>query len=492
MENIAFNNDKYIKIQSEKIEERIKQFDKLYLEFGGKLFDDGHASRVLPGFLPDSKLQMLKKLKDITEIVIVINANDIESNKIRSDLDIGYDSEVLRLKSVFEDLGFFVNSVVITQFDNQPQAIKYANYLNSLNIKNYKTYDIKGYPNNIAHIISKDGFGKNDYIETTRDLVVLTGPGPGSGKLATCLSQMYLENERGINAGYAKFETFPVWNLPLKHPVNIAYEAATADLNDVNMIDPYHLEAYGKTTVNYNRDVEAFPILRQMFERISGHSPYKSPTDMGVNMVGFCIEDEEKTIRACKDEIIRRYYNALVDYKLAKTDFKPVEKIEFLMSSLNLKASDRIVAIAARNKKKQKHVESFAIKISDNKIVTGKKSSLMSAPAACILNALKIIAGINDDIPLISPHILEPVLKLKEDILKEKDESLSVNEVLIALSISATTNPVTHLAMEKLHDLKNLDAHSTYILEEGDKKALLKMHFNLTQDPLLSKDYICL
>lgn len=490
MENKAFNNDKYIEIQSEKIEERIKEFDKLYLEFGGKLFDDAHASRVLPGFLPDSKLKMLKKLKDITEIVIVINANDIESNKIRSDLDIGYDSEVLRLKSAFEDLGFFVNSVVITQFDNQPQAIKYAKYLDSLNIKNYKTYDIEGYPNNIPNIISKDGFGKNDYIETTRDLVVLTGPGPGSGKLATCLSQMYLENERGINAGYAKFETFPVWNLPLKHPVNIAYEAATADLNDVNMIDPYHLEAYGKTTVNYNRDVEAFPILKQMFERITGSCPYKSPTDMGVNMVGFCIEDEEKTIKACKDEIIRRYYNALVDFKLAKTDFKPVEKIELLMSGLNLEASDREVAIKARDKQKESHAESFAIKLTSGEIVTGKKSSLMAAPAACILNALKKIAGINDDIPLISPHILEPVLKLKEDIFKEKDESLSVNDVLIALSISATTNPVTHLAMEKLSYLKNLDCHSTSILDESDKKTLLKMHFNLTQDPVLSQDYI--
>ncbi|WP_276877166.1 DUF1846 domain-containing protein [Anaerococcus hydrogenalis] len=486
----AFNNDKYIKIQSEKIEERIREFDKLYLEFGGKLFDDAHASRVLPGFLPDSKLQMLKKLKDITEIVIVINANDIESNKIRSDLDIGYDSEVLRLKTSFEDLGFFVNSIVITQFDNQPSAIKYGKYLDSLNIKNYKTYDIEGYPNNIPNILSKNGFGKNDYIETQRDLVVITGPGPGSGKLATCLSQMYLENERGINAGYAKFETFPVWNLPLKHPVNIAYEAATADLNDVNMIDPYHLEAYGKTTVNYNRDVEAFPILKQMFEKISGSSPYKSPTDMGVNMVGFCIDDEEETIRACKNEIIRRYYNALVDFKLAKTDYKAVEKIELLMSSLNLEASDRKVSIVAREKQKEKNAEIFFFFFSDGKIVTGKKSKLMSSPAACILNALKEISGINDDIPLISPHILEPVLKLKEEILKERDESLSVNDVLIALSISATTNPVTHHALKNLNKLNGLDAHSTIILDESDKKTLLKMHFNFTQDPILDQAYL--
>lgn len=486
----AFNNDKYIKIQSEKIEERIKEFDKLYLEFGGKLFDDSHASRVLPGFLPDSKLQMLKKLKDITEIVIVINANDIESNKIRSDLDIGYDSEVLRLKSSFEDLGFFVNSIVITQFDNQPSAIKYGKYLDGLNIKNYKTYDIEGYPNNIPNIISKNGFGKNDYIETQRDLVVITGPGPGSGKLATCLSQMYLENERGINAGYAKFETFPVWNLPLKHPVNIAYEAATADLNDVNMIDPYHLEAYGKTTVNYNRDVEAFPILKQMFEKISGSCPYKSPTDMGVNMVGFCIDDEEETIRACKNEIIRRYYNSLVDFKLAKSDYKAVEKIELLMSSLNIEASDRKVSMIAREKQKEKNAEIFAIELSDGKIVTGKKSKLMSSPAACILNALKEISGINDDIPLISPHILEPVLKLKEEILKERDESLSVNDVLIALSISATTNPVTHHALKNLNKLKGLDAHSTIILDESDKKTLLKMHFNFTQDPILDQAYL--
>lgn len=325
-------------------------------------------------FLPDSKLQMLKKLKDITEIVIVINANDIESNKIRSDLDIGYDTEVLRLKT-FEDLGFFVNSIVITQFDNQPSAIKYGKYLDSLNIKNYKTYDIEGYPNNIPHIISKDGFGKNDYIQTSRDLVVITGPGPGSGKLATCLSQMYLENERGINAGYAKFETFPVWNLPLKHPVNIAYEAATADLNDVNMIDPYHLEAYGKTTVNYNRDVEAFPILKQMFEKISGVCPYKSPTDMGVNMVGFCIDDEKETIKACENEIIRRYYNALVDFKLAKSDFKPVEKIEILMSGLNLESSDRIVAIKAREKQKEKIQKFLQLSLVAEKLLQAKNQN---------------------------------------------------------------------------------------------------------------------
>lgn len=321
-------------------------------------------------------------------------------------------------------------------------------------------------------------------------MVVITGPGPGSGKLATCLSQMYLENERGINAGYAKFETFPVWNLPLKHPVNIAYEAATADLNDVNMIDPYHLEAYGKTTVNYNRDVEAFPILKQMFEKISGSCPYKSPTDMGVNMVGFCIDDEKETIKACENEIIRRYYNALVDFKLAKSDFKPVEKIEILMSGLNLESSDRIVAIKAREKQKEKNSEIFAIELDCGKIVTGKKSKLMSSPAACILNALKEISGINDEIPLISPHILEPVLKLKEDILKQKEESLSVDDVLIALSISATTNPVSHLALENLNKLKGLDAHSTIILNDSDKKTLLKMHFNFTQDPVLSQGYL--
>ena len=321
-------------------------------------------------------------------------------------------------------------------------------------------------------------------------MVVITGPGPGSGKLATCLSQMYLENERGINAGYAKFETFPVWNLPLKHPVNIAYEAATADLNDVNMIDPYHLEAYGKTTVNYNRDVEAFPILKQMFEKISGVCPYKSPTDMGVNMVGFCIDDEKETIKACENEIIRRYYNALVDFKLAKSDFKPVEKIEILMSGLNLESSDRIVAIKAREKQKEKNSEIFAIELGGGKIVTGKKSKLMSSPAACILNALKEISGINDEIPLISPHILEPVLKIKEDILKQKEESLSVDDVLIALSISATTNPVSHLALENLNKLKGLDAHSTIILNDSDKKTLLKMHFNFTQDPVLSQGYL--
>ena len=391
----GFDNDKYLQMQSEHIRERIAQFDnKLYLEFGGKLFDDYHASRVLPGFQPDSKLQMLLQLKDQAEIVIVINAADIEKNKVRSDLGITYDLDVLRLIDAFRGYGLYVGSVCLTRFAGQPSAIAYQKKLESLGMKVYRHYSIPGYPSNIPFIVSDEGYGKNDYIETTRSLVVVTAPGPGSGKMATCLSQLYHEHKRGIRAGYAKFETFPVWNLLLKHPVNIAYEAATADLNDVNMIDPYHLEAYGKTTVNYNRDVEAFPILKQMFEKISGVCPYKSPTDMGVNMVGFCIDDEKETIKACENEIIRRYYNALVDFKLAKSDFKPVEKIEILMSGLNLESSDRIVAIKAREKQKEKNSEIFAIELDCGKIVTGKKSKLMSSPAACILNALKEISGI--------------------------------------------------------------------------------------------------
>ena len=490
MRKIAFDNDKYIRLQSEKIIERISHFDKLYLEFGGKLFDDAHASRVLPGFLPDSKLLMLDRLKDKAEIIITINANDIENNKVRGDSDISYDTESIRLKQAFEKKGFFVNSIIITQFAYQDKAIRFEKYLDNLNISHYRTYNINGYPNDIDYILSEEGFGKNDYIKTTRPLVVVTGPGPGSGKMATCLSQMYLDHSNNQRSSYSKFETFPLWNLPLMHPVNMAYEAATANLNDVNMIDPYHLEAYGKLAVNYNRDVEAFPVLKKMLEKIMGDAPYKSPTDMGVNMVGFCIVDDQAAIEASKDEIIRRYYNALIDYRLAKGTYQSVEKIQTLMSNLDIKADDRKVAIKARQKEELTKKEAFAIELQDGRIITGKKSNLFSAPAACILNALKEISGINDEIPLISPHILEPVLKLKEDILKQKEESLSVDDVLIALSISATTNPVSHLALENLNKLKGLDAHSTIILNDSDKKTLLKMHFNFTQDPVLSQGYL--
>ena len=481
----AFDNDKYIKLQSEKIEERISHFDKLYMEFGGKLFDDSHASRVLPGFLPDSKLRMLYNLKDLCEIIITINANDIENNKIRGDNETSYDAETIRLKEAFEDYGFLVNGIIITQFDNQPKAVKYQKYLDNLGIASYKTYDIQGYPNNIDHIISKDGFGKNERVKTTRPLVVITGPGPGSGKMATCLSQMYLDHEAGINAGYAKFETFPIWNLALKHPVNMAYEAATANLDDVNMIDPYHLDAYGELAVNYNRDVEAFPILKKMFEKIMGSCPYKSPTDMGVNMVGFCIEDEEEAKRASKEEIIRRYYNTLVDFRYAKESYHAVEKIEMLMSQLEISPEYRTVAVKAREKAKMTGREAFAIRLESGEIITGKKSDLLSAPSAAILNALKKLGKLDDDLLLISPHIIEPVSNLKTKSLGGKETSLSANEMLIALSISGTTNPLSHMAIEQIGKLKGLDAHSTVLLEDSQRSMLRKLGINFTQDAYL-------
>ncbi|WP_416335103.1 DUF1846 domain-containing protein [Anaerococcus sp. DFU013_CI05] len=488
MKKIAYDNDKYIKLQSEKILERISHFDKLYLEFGGKLFDDGHASRVLPGFLPDSKLRMLESIKDKAEIIITINANDIENNKIRGDNDISYDTESIRLKQAFEQKGFLVNSIVITQFTHQDKAIKFEKYLDNLSIKHYRTYNINGYPNDIDHILSEEGFGKNDYVETTRPLVVVTGPGPGSGKMATCLSQMYLDHERGQRSSYAKFETFPIWNLGLMHPINMAYEAATANLNDINMIDPYHLEAYGTLAVNYNRDVEAFSVLKRMLEKIMGQAPYKSPTDMGVNMVGFCIVDEEAAIEASKEEIIRRYYNALVDYRFAKESYSSIEKIQTLMSNLDIKAEDREVAIAAREKKQSTGKESFAIQMNDGQIITGKKSNLFSAPAAAILNTLKKLGKIDDEILLLSPHIIEPVSNLKTASLGEVEPSLSINEMLIALAISATTNPLTHMAMEEIKNLKNLDAHSTVILNDSEKSELRKLGFNFTQDAVFGDD----
>ncbi|MDU2558561.1 MAG: DUF1846 domain-containing protein [Anaerococcus prevotii] len=484
----AFDNDKYIKLQSEKIEERISHFDKLYMEFGGKLFDDSHASRVLPGFLPDSKLRMLYNLKDVCEIIITINANDIENNKIRGDNETSYDAETIRLKEAFEDYGFLVNGIIITQFDNQPKAVKYQKYLDNLGIASYKTYDIQGYPNNIDHIISKDGFGRNERVKTTRPLVVITGPGPGSGKMATCLSQMYLDHEARINAGYAKFETFPIWNLALKHPVNMAYEAATANLDDVNMIDPYHLDAYGELAVNYNRDVEAFPILKKMFEKIMGSCPYKSPTDMGVNMVGFCIEDEEEVKRASKEEIIRRYYNTLVDFRYAKESYHAVEKIEMLMSQLEISPEDRTVAVKAREKAKKTGREAFAIRLETGEIITGKKSDLLSAPSAAILNALKKLGKLDDELLLISPHIIEPVSKLKTKSLGGKETSLSANEMLIALSISGTTNPLSHMAIEQIEKLNGLDAHSTVLLEDSQRSMLRKLGINFTQDAYLGND----
>ncbi|MCA2095747.1 DUF1846 domain-containing protein [Anaerococcus degeneri] len=488
MVKLAFDNNKYINEQSAKIVERISHFDKLYLEFGGKLFDDAHASRVLPGFLPDSKLRMLLNIKEKTEIIITINAKDIEKTKIRGDNGISYDTEAIRLKSALEDFGFLVSAIVITQFDYQEKVLKYCQYLDNLGIKNYKTYDIEGYPNKLEKIISDQGFGKNDHVKTTRPLVVVTGPGPGSGKMATCLSQMYLDHENGVNAGYAKFETFPIWNLPLKHPVNMAYEAATADLDDVNMIDPYHLEAYGKSAVSYNRDVEAFPILKKMFEKIMGKSPYMSPTDMGVNMSGFCIVDDKAAADASKAEIIRRYYNTLVDYRMAKESFHTLEKIQMLMSQLEISPDDRLVALAARERAKSSGTEAFAIETQDGEIITGKKSDLLSAPAACILNVLKKFGKLDEEILLISPHIIEPVSDLKTKDLGGNETSLSVNEMLIALSISATTNPLTHMAIKQLGKLKSLDAHSTVILNDSQKSMLRKLGLNFTQDPEFSEE----
>lgn len=478
---IGFDNDRYLKIQSEHIKERINQFgDKLYLEFGGKLFDDYHASRVLPGFAPDSKLQMLMQLADVAEIVIVISAADIEKNKVRGDLGITYDVDVVRLIGEFEKKGLYVGSVVITQFAGQSGAVQFREKLEKRGIKVYQHYKIEGYPANIPLIVSENGFGKNDYIETARPLVVITAPGPGSGKMATCLSQLYHENIRGTKAGYAKFETFPIWNLPLKHPVNLAYEAATADLNDINMIDPFHLEAYGETTVNYNRDVEIFPVLNAMFEKILGTSPYKSPTDMGVNMAGYCIMNDEAARRASSDEIIRRYYKAKVDYKKGHTTEDTISKIEIIMSQANIQPDERSVVKPALEKSEETDAPAVAIELPDGRIVTGKTTSLLGASSAALLNALKELGNINDEIPLISPNIIEPIQKLKVNSLGNHNPRLHTDEILIALSISATTNPVSHLALQQLDKLKDCEAHSTVILSQVDANTFRKLNVNLT------------
>lgn len=481
MRKIGFSNEKYIELQSKHIKERIKQFDnKLYLEFGGKLFDDHHASRVLPGFEPDSKLKMLLELKQDAEIIIVINANDIENNKMRGDLGITYDLEVLRLIDAFQNIGLYVGSVTITRFENQVHAIAFQKKLENLGIKVFRHYPIAGYPNDIEKIVSEEGFGINDYIETTKPLVVVTAPGPGSGKMATCLSQLYHEYTHGIKAGYAKFETFPIWNIPLKHPVNLAYEAATADLNDVNMIDPFHLEAYGETTVNYNRDVEIFPVLNAMFEKILGTSPYKSPTDMGVNMVGYCIVDDEAAKEASNCEIIRRYYKAKVDYKKGYTDENTIRKIEIIMSQADITDKDRKCVQPAIEKAEETGAPAVAIELPDGRIVTGKTTSLLGASSAALLNALKALGNINDEIPLISPSIIEPIQKLKVNSLGNHNPRLHTDEILIALSISATMNPISHLALQQLDKLKDCEAHSTVILSQVDANTFRKLKINLT------------
>ncbi len=482
----GFDNEKYLKIQSEHIKERISQFgDKLYLEFGGKLFDDYHASRVLPGFEPDSKLKMLMQLSEYAEIVIVISANDIEKNKMRGDLGITYDMDVLRLKSEFEKRGLMVASVVITQFKGQEAAKAFRAKLKKLHVKTYYHYEINGYPSNVALIDSDDGYGKNDYIETTRPLVVITAPGPGSGKMATCLSQLYHENKRGIKAGYAKFETFPIWNLPLKHPVNLAYEAATADLNDVNMIDPYHLQAYGETTTNYNRDIEIFPVLKAIFEGIYGENPYKSPTDMGVNMVGNCIIDDEVCCQASKQEIIRRYYASLNKFVLGDTDENEIFKLELLMKQAGISTDDRKVTIAAKAKAAETGVISAAIELQDGTIITSKTTSLLGTSAALILNAVKYLGNIPHEVKLIPSSTIEPIQNMKVAYLKGNNPRLHTDEVLITLAMLSLTDENCQKAIEQLPKLDGCQVHTTVMLSEVDKKIFKKLGVDVTMEPVL-------
>lgn len=480
----GFDNDKYLNLQSQKILERIDSFGgKLYLEFGGKLFDDYHASRVLPGFQPDSKVKMLLKLKDKVEIVISISADDIERSKRRGDLGITYDQEVMRLIDAFRGIGLYVGSVVITRYRAQVSTDLFQKRLNDLGIKVYRHYPITDYPNDIPLIVSEEGYGKNDYIETTRSLVVVTAPGPGSGKMATCLSQLYHDQERGIQAGYAKFETFPIWNLPLKHPVNMAYEAATTDLNDVNMIDPFHLEAYGASAVNYNRDVEIFPVLNVMLERISGKSPYKSPTDMGVNMAGFCITDDEAVCRASEQEIIRRYYHTSCAQKQGLAKKSEVYKLELLMNSLGISPKNRPVVAAALKRAEETGGPAVSIELSDGRIVTGKTTPLLGASAALLLNALKELGGIKHDMHLISPIVIKPIQILKTEHLGNHNPRLHTDEILIALSICATTNPTAAQAIEQLAKLRGCEAHSTVILSHVDENLFHKLGINITSEP---------
>lgn len=480
----GFDNNKYLKMQSEHIMERIKRFDnKLYLEFGGKLFDDFHASRVLPGFAADSKLQMLMQLVDQAEIVMVVSADDIEKNKIRSDLGITYDDDVVRLIDVFRSKGFLLSSVVLTKYTKQHSAILFQQRLENLGIKVYHHYLIPGYPTNVPLIISEDGYGKNDYIETTRPLVVVTAPGPGSGKMSTCLSQLYHEHKRGVRAGYAKFETFPIWNLPLDHPVNLAYEAATADLNDINMIDPFHLKAYGETTVNYNRDVEIFPVLNATFMKIFGESPYSSPTDMGVNMAGNCIIDDEACREASRQEIIRRYYNALTGVAEGKCSQEEVNKISLLMSRENIATTDRNTVTPALEKAKETSAPATAIELNDGTIITGKTGDLLGATSAALLNALKHLANIPHECKILSPDAIAPIQTLKTKYLGSKNPRLHTDEVLIALSATATDNEYAALALQQLQKLKGCQVHSTVILSQVDIKTLKKLECDVTYEP---------
>ena len=481
---IGFDNDKYLKMQSEHIRERIGQFgNKLYLEFGGKLFDDNHASRVLPGFHPDSKIRMLMQLKDQVEIVVAVSAMDLEKSKVRGDLGITYGTDTLRLIDVFRGFGFQVNSVVLTRFSGQPAAEIFQAQLEGLGLKVYRHYPIEGYPYDIPLIVSEEGYGKNEYIETSRSLVVVTAPGPGSGKMAVCLSQLYHEHQRGIQAGYAKYETFPIWNLPLRHPVNLAYEAATADLNDVNMIDPFHLEAYGVTTVNYNRDVEIFPVLKTMFERIAGSSPYQSPTDMGVNMAGYCIVDDDVVCQASKEEILRRFYAEQCRHRRGQTDGNAVFKIELLMKQLGLTPQDRKVVAPALAVAERTGAPAAAMEMTDGKILTGKTSELLGCSSALLLNALKYLGNIPDEVQLISPSVIEPVQNLKVNVLGNKNPRLHIDELLVALSICAVTDANAKKAVRQLQKLRGCEAHTTVILSEADEDSFRRLGVRLTSEP---------
>ena len=484
MNNIGFSNDKYLQMQSQKILERIEYFGgKLYLEFGGKLFDDYHASRVLPGFKPDSKVKMLLELKEQVEIVIAISADDIERSKRRRDFGITYDQEMMRLIDAFREIGLYVGSVVITRYRSQFSTDMFQKRLNDLGIKVYRHYSIPEYPNNIPLIVSKDGYGKNDYIETTRSLIVVTAPGPGSGKMATCLSQLYHEHERGVQAGYAKFETFPIWNLPLKHPVNIAYEAATTDLNDVNMIDPFHLDAYGVTSVYYIWDLEIFRVLNAIFDKIAGKSPYQSPTDMGVNMAGYCITDDEAVCKASEQEVIRRYYNVRCAQRQGMADKAEVYRMELLMNKLGISSKCRPVVDAALARAEATEGPTVALQLNDGRIVTGKTTSLLGASAALLLNALKELGGISHNMHLISPIVIEPIQALKIEHMGNSNPRLHTDEILIALSICATTNPTAALAIQQLSKLRGCEAHSTVILSHVDENVFQKLGINITCEP---------
>ena len=484
MNSIGFDNEKYLKLQSQKIRDRISKFGgKLYLEFGGKLFDDYHASRVLPGFEPDSKVRMLLEMKDEAEIVIAISADDIERSKRRGDLGITYEDDTLRLIDAFRGIGLYIGSVVITHYRGQTIADAFRKRLEALGVRTYLHYIIPEYPANVPLIVSDEGFGKNDYVETERSLIVVTAPGPGSGKMATCLSQLYHEHKRGIDAGYAKFETFPVWNLPLKHPVNLAYEAATADLDDVNMIDPYHLEAYGETAVNYNRDVEIYPVLQAIFKSIYGECPYKSPTDMGVNMVGFCISDDEVCCNASKQEIIRRWYAAAVAARKGLGEQSEMRKIELIMNTLNISSADRPVVRAALDKAEATDGPAVAIELNDGRIVTGKTTSLLGASSAALINALKALAGIDKKLPLIAPGVIKPIQHLKVEHLGNHNPRLHTDELLIALTICAVTNPMADLAIDQLAKLKGAEAHSTVILSHVDEDLFKKLGVNISFEP---------